>query len=70
MTDQSQTAATKKLPPRTLERAIGWLVFEHGMSEATASEIMTGLSTSHNSCLKFRQQAIDVADFVEHLGYV
>lgn len=54
----------------TVRRAMKWLIFEHGMEEQEASEVIAGIATPNSRYGSLRQEAIDVAYFVEHLGYV
>ncbi len=54
-----------ELPPRVVRIAVRWLVWQHGMTVEEAVKTMTGRPIG-NTRQRQRQEAIDVADFVEH----
>jgi protein-tyrosine phosphatase len=56
-----------ELPPRVVHLAIKWLMWQHGMTVEEAGAVMARIPRG-NTKQRQRQEAIDVADFVEHQG--
>lgn len=54
-----------ELSPRVVRIAIRWLIWQHGMTVEEAAKTMTQ-RPGGNTRQRQRQEAIDVADFVEH----
>jgi hypothetical protein len=64
----SNETTGETLPPFTMKVAVQWLMYQHGLEVATASDVMKGNCTESSRMGKMRQEAIDVAYFVEALN--
>lgn len=48
--------------------AVKWLIYQHGKTAEEAAEIMSGIITPGSNWGRLRQEAADVAGFVEALN--
>ena len=47
--------------------ATKWLIYQHGMTVEQAADVMTGLCQDRSRMAATRQEALDVASFVEDI---
>lgn len=72
MSEENTTPAiydgdSMELPPHVARNAVRWLMYQHGMTVDEANKTMTGRHSGPTR-QRQRQEAIDVADFVEHVS--
>lgn len=65
---KADTQNDTKLPTSFRRHALGWLVWQHGLSKMEATDILDGISTPNSKNGRLRQEAIDVAGYIEHIG--
>jgi len=59
---------TTELSPNIRRLALGWLGFQYNMGNEEACGVLDGLSTSGSRIGRLRQEALDVAEYAEHVS--